>query len=152
MFEVQTLRAADSLSHFFQSRIENGTKMITIKIIAFSVFILFLFSYFLVGYFSSHGFDEITKELERENFDCKNDVKIGAPGQFNWILILSLQGSGNTWTRQLFQSLTGYYAGGVYHEIHDELDTDELYEQSPFPGEHFSPESGRVLGKERRFS
>ncbi|CAG5104421.1 Oidioi.mRNA.OKI2018_I69.chr1.g1245.t1.cds [Oikopleura dioica] len=99
-----------------------------------------------IGYFSSHGFDEITKELERKNNDCKNDVKIGEPGQFNWILILSVQGSGNTWTRQLFQSLTGYYAGGVYHEIQDELDNDDLYEQSPFPGEHFSPESGRVLG------
>ena len=81
-----------------------------------------------------------------DKYDCSKDVKIGEPGQFKQIYILSFKGSGNTWTRQLFQSLTGYYAGGVYHEIQADLDTNELYEQSPFPGEHFSPDSGRVLG------
>ena len=80
-------------------------------------------------------------------YDCAKDVKIGKKGQFKLIYIISVEGSGNTWTRQLLQSLTGYYAGGVYHEIDKEDDTDELYELAPFPGEHFKPDSGRVLGK-----
>ena len=87
------------------------------------------------------------RDVSGEYYDCAADVKLGDPGQFNWILLLSVQGSGNTWTRQLLQSMTGYYAGGVYREIDEEFDTDELFEESPFPGEHFAPESGRVLGK-----
>ncbi|CAG5113590.1 Oidioi.mRNA.OKI2018_I69.chr2.g7680.t1.cds [Oikopleura dioica] len=86
------------------------------------------------------------RDVSGEYYDCAADVKLGDPGQFNWILLLSVQGSGNTWTRQLLQSMTGYYAGGVYREIDEEFDTDELFEKSPFPGEHFAPESGRVLG------
>lgn len=87
------------------------------------------------------------REVSGDYYDCASDIKPGDPGQFNWIMLLSVQGSGNTWTRQLLQSMTGYYAGGVYREIEEEFDTDELFEQSPFPGEHFPPESGRVLGK-----
>jgi hypothetical protein len=81
------------------------------------------------------------------NYDCAEDVKIGKKGQFKLIYIISVKGSGNTWTRQLLQSLTGFYAGGAYHEIQKEVDTNELYELAPFPGEHFKPDSGRVLGK-----
>jgi len=91
---------------------------------------------------SSFGESELIEDI----YECSKDVKIGELGQFKQIYIISSKGSGNTWTRQLLQSLTGFYAGGVYHEISADLDTDELYEQSPFPGEHFSPDSGMVLG------
>ena len=122
------------------------------KIALFAAFTLPL--YIFVAYRSIDKIGDLAENLEinEENqkidsYDCSRDVKIGEEGQFNLILILSVKGSGNTWTKQLFQSLTGYYAGGMYHEIPESLDTDELYQNSSFPGEHFLPESGRVLGK-----
>jgi len=88
---------------------------------------------------------EITNDLTSK-YECSKDVKIGDPGQFKQIYIISVKGSGNSWTRELLQSLTGFYTGGDYHEIKEWFDTDQLYEQAPFPGEHFEPDSGRVLG------
>ena len=42
--------------------------------------------------------------------------KLGKHGQFNLVYLLSLPGSGNTWTRFLIEQSTGYLTGSVYND------------------------------------
>ena len=45
--------------------------------------------------------------------NCSSPI-LGQSGQFNLIPLLSLPGSGNTWTRYLLEQATGYQTGSVY--------------------------------------
>ena len=46
---------------------------------------------------------------------------------------------------QLFESLTGIYAGSVYHEI-SKYDETHDWRKAVLPGEHFNWKSGRIIG------
>lgn len=41
-------------------------------------------------------------------------IKLGHTNQFKHILLLSIPGSGNTWTRQLIETTTGYATGSIF--------------------------------------
>ncbi|KAL4235868.1 hypothetical protein ACF0H5_004256 [Mactra antiquata] len=50
------------------------------------------------------------------------------------IALASFQGSGNSWTRELLESLTGIYTGSCYRDIFGQ-----------FPGSKYCPGSGKVF-------
>ena len=72
------------------------------------------------------GMDDVLKNIVVKNNDSiisaqkidtiKNNcrIKIGHTNQFKHILLLSIPGSGNTWTRQLIETSTGYATGSIF--------------------------------------
>lgn len=70
--------------------------------------------------------------------DCRENVRIGGEGEFPLILLSSIQGSGNTWTRMLIESATGIFTGSKYKER-------QIYEKNGFLGELEPIDSGKTI-------
>lgn len=70
--------------------------------------------------------------------DCRDNVRLGAENEFPLIMLSSLQGSGNTWTRMLIESATGIYTGSKYNER-------RIYEESGFLGELEDFQNGKTI-------
>jgi hypothetical protein len=43
-------------------------------------------------------------------------IELGSPRKFSKMMLASLPGSGNTWSRYLIEKATGYYTGSVAHD------------------------------------
>lgn len=70
--------------------------------------------------------------------DCRENVRLGEPGEFPIILLSSIQGSGNTWTRMLIESATGIFTGSKYNER-------KIYEENGFIGELEPIDAGTTI-------
>lgn len=70
--------------------------------------------------------------------DCRENVRLGKEGEFPLILLSSIQGSGNTWTRMLIESATGIYTGSKYRE-------KQIYEENGFLGELEPIDAGTTI-------
>lgn len=76
-----------------------------------------------------------TESASHLSADCI--AEIGRPNQFKTIFLLSLPGSGNTWTRFLLERATGYVTSSWF--------PDSSLEHGGFIGESLSSTSGRSL-------
>ena len=77
--------------------------------------------YILVISFTTESEKQISKFFQKKfskNFSKSKSCPIlqGQKHQFNQILLFSLPGSGNTWTRFLIEQATGYATGSVYFD------------------------------------
>lgn len=73
-----------------------------------------------------------------EKRDCRENVRLGAKGEFPLIMLSSIQGSGNTWTRMLIEGATGIYTGSKYNE-------KAIYERNGFIGELEEFDAGTTI-------
>jgi len=71
--------------------------------------------------------------------DCRANTRLGHEGEFPLVMLTSIQGSGNTWTRQLLESATGIYTGSIYNET-------RIYQENGFKGEIEPMLSGKTIG------
>lgn len=71
--------------------------------------------------------------------DCRANTRLGHEGEFPLVMLTSIQGSGNTWTRQLLESATGIYTGSIYNET-------RIFEENGFKGEIEPMLSGKTIG------
>jgi len=80
----------------------------------------------------------VADPVEQEKRDCRKDVRLGKEGEFPLVLLSSIQGSGNTWTRMLIESATGIFTGSKYNER-------QIYEENGFLGELEPIGNGRTI-------
>jgi len=71
--------------------------------------------------------------------DCRANTRLGHEGEFPLVMLTSIQGSGNTWTRQLLESATGIYTGSIYNET-------RIFTENGFKGEIEPMLSGKTIG------
>ncbi|XP_070533531.1 sialate:O-sulfotransferase 1-like isoform X1 [Ptychodera flava] len=64
--------------------------------------------------FSQEKTDE-NRKANQNSSSSNCSVRLAAPNTFPLTMLVSLPGSGNTWTRHLIEQATGFYTGSVYN-------------------------------------